>query len=79
MSGLFDQIVNYSPPLLTAGQVNYKGTWNAATNTPGLVNPPDALSKGDYYVVSADGTQFSISFAVATGLSATARLGKRWI
>jgi hypothetical protein len=64
MSGLFDQIVNYSPPLLTAGQVNYKGTWNAATNTPGLVNPPDALSKGDYYVVSADGTQFSISFAV---------------
>jgi len=64
MSGLFDQIVNYSPPLLTAGQVNYKGTWNAATNTPGLVNPPDALSKGDYYVVSAAGTQFSISFAV---------------
>jgi hypothetical protein len=64
MSGLFDQVVNYSPPLLTAGQVNYKGTWNAATNTPGLVNPPDALSKGDYYVVSADGTQFSISFAV---------------
>jgi hypothetical protein len=64
MSGLFDQIVNYSPPLLTAGQVNYKGTWNAATNTPGLVNPPDALSKGDYYVVSADGTQFSITFAV---------------
>jgi hypothetical protein len=64
MSGLFDQVVNYSPPLLTAGQVNYKGTWNAATNTPGLANPPDALSKGDYYVVSADGTQFSISFAV---------------
>jgi hypothetical protein len=64
MSGLFDQIVNYSPPLLTAGQVNYKGTWNAATNTPGLVNPPDALSKGDYYVVSAAGTQFGLSFAV---------------
>ena len=62
MSGLFDQVVNYSPPLLTAGQVNYKGTWNAATNTPGLANPPDALSKGDYYVVSAAGTQFSISF-----------------
>ena len=64
MSGLFDQVVNYAPPLLTAGQVNYKGTWNAATNTPTLVSPPDALSKGDYYVVSAGGTQFSISFAV---------------
>ena len=64
MSGLFDQVVNYSPPLLTSGQVNYDGTWNAATNTPTLVSPPDALSKGDYYVVSAAGTQFSISFAV---------------
>jgi hypothetical protein len=64
MSGLFDQVVNYSPPLLTAGQVNYDGTWNAATNTPTLVNPPDALSKGDYYVVSVAGTQFGLSFAV---------------
>jgi hypothetical protein len=64
MSGLFDQVVNYSPPLLTAGQVNYDGTWNAATNTPGLANPPDALSKGDYYVVSVAGTQFGLSFAV---------------
>ena len=64
MSGLFDQVVNYSPPLLTSGQVNYDGTWNAATNTPTLVSPPDALSKGDYYVVSAAGTQFGISFAV---------------
>ncbi len=64
MSGLFDQVVNYSPPLLTAGQVNYDGTWDAATNTPTLVSPPDALSKGDYYVVSVAGTQFGISFAV---------------
>jgi len=64
MAGLFDQVVNYSPPLLTAGQVNYDGTWNASTNTPTLINPPDALSKGDYYVVSVAGTQFSISFAV---------------
>jgi hypothetical protein len=64
MSGLFDQITNYSPPLLTAGQVNYKGTWSAAANSPTLVDPPAATSKGDYYVVSAAGTQFSISFAV---------------
>ena len=64
MSGLFDQVVNYSPPLLTAGQVNYDGTWDASTNTPTLVSPPDALSKGDYYVVSVAGTQFGLSFAV---------------
>ena len=64
MSGLFDQITNYSPPLLTAGQVNYKGTWNAATNSPTLVSPPASTSKGDYYVVSAAGTQFGITFAV---------------
>jgi len=64
MSGLFDQITNYSPPLLTAGQVNYKGTWSAAANTPTLVSPPAATTKGDYYVVSAAGTQFTISFAV---------------
>ncbi len=64
MSGLFDQITNYSPPLLTAGQVNYKGTWSAAANSPTLVDPPAATSKGDYYVVSAAGTQFGITFAV---------------
>jgi hypothetical protein len=64
MSGLFDQITNYSPPLLTAGQVNYKGTWDASANTPTLVSPPAATSKGDYYVVSVAGTQFSITFAV---------------
>jgi hypothetical protein len=64
MAGLFDQVVNYSPPLLTAGQVNYKGTWNASTNSPTLLTPPAATSKGDYYVVSAAGTQFTISFAV---------------
>ena len=64
MSGLFDQITNYSPPLLTAGQVNYKGTWDAAANSPTLVSPPAATTKGDYYVVSVAGTQFTISFAV---------------
>jgi hypothetical protein len=64
MSGLFDQITNYSPPLLTAGQVNYKGTWDAAANSPTLTSPPAATTKGDYYVVGVAGTQFTISFAV---------------
>lgn len=64
MSGIFDQITNYSPSLISSGQVVYKGTWNAATNTPTLLTPPAATSKGNYYVVSAIGTQFGISFAI---------------
>ena len=64
MSGIFDQIINYSPPLIVSGTVNYDGTWDASTNTPTLNNPPAASTKGDYYVVSVAGTQFSITFAV---------------
>ena len=37
------------------GALNYKGTWNAATNTPTLADGTGA--KGDYYVVSTAGTQ----------------------
>jgi hypothetical protein len=36
------------------GALNYKGTWNASTNTPALVS--GAGTKGYYYVVSAIGT-----------------------
>ena len=64
MSGIFDQIINYSPPLIVSGTVNYKGTWNASTNNPTLNNPPAASTKGDYYVVSTAGTQFGISFVM---------------
>ena len=64
MSGIFDQVINYAPPSLLKGTVTYKGTWSAATNTPTLINPPDSTTNGFYYVVSAAGTQFSISFAV---------------
>jgi len=64
MSGIFDQIINYSPPLIVSGTVNYDGTWNASTNNPTLNNPPAASTKGDYYVVSVAGTQFGITFAV---------------
>jgi hypothetical protein len=35
------------------GSLNYKGTWNAATNTPTIVS--SVGTKGDYYVVSVDG------------------------
>ena len=36
------------------GALNYKGTWDAATNTPTLVS--SVGTKGDYYVVSVAGT-----------------------
>ena len=36
------------------GFVNYKGTWNASTNTPTLVS--SVGTKGDYYVISVTGS-----------------------
>ena len=36
------------------GALNYKGTWNASTNTPTIVSSTGV--KGDYYVVSVGGT-----------------------
>jgi len=36
------------------GALNYKGTWNASTNTPTLVS--SVGTQGDYYVVSVDGS-----------------------
>lgn len=36
------------------GALNYKGTWNASTNTPTLAS--GAGTKGDYYVVSVAGS-----------------------
>jgi hypothetical protein len=35
------------------GALNYKGTWNASTNSPALAS--GVGSKGDYYVVSVAG------------------------
>lgn len=36
------------------GALNYKGTWNASTNTPTLTS--SVGTKGDYYVVSVAGS-----------------------
>jgi hypothetical protein len=36
------------------GALNYKGTWNASTNTPTITSSVGV--KGDYYVVSVSGT-----------------------
>lgn len=43
------------------GAVNYKGTYNAATNTPTLP-AVSSSNKGWYYVVDTDGTSQSITF-----------------
>jgi hypothetical protein len=42
-----------SPIINAIGALNYKGTWNASTNTPALAS--GAGTKGDYYVVSVAG------------------------
>ena len=44
------------------GQVEYMGSWNAATNTPTLPTTPE--KKGDYYVVNTAGDRFGMSFNV---------------
>lgn len=44
------------------GSVDYKGTWDASTNTPTLPDPTTV--KGWYYVVSTAGTQFGKTFVV---------------
>jgi hypothetical protein len=36
------------------GALNYKGTWNATTNTPALAS--GSGTKGDYYIVSVAGS-----------------------
>jgi hypothetical protein len=51
-------------PDAVLGQVKFQGTWNAATNTPTLSGTPAATTKGDYYIVSTGGTQFSKTFEV---------------
>ena len=42
------------------GSVNYKGTYNAATNTPALPTPASG-NKGFYYIVSTAGTQVGLT------------------
>lgn len=44
------------------GQVEYMGTWNAATNTPTLPTTPEM--KGDYYVTDVAGTFAGLDFEV---------------
>ncbi|MBI2888920.1 MAG: hypothetical protein HYY10_03280 [Candidatus Liptonbacteria bacterium] len=51
-----------SPEFL--GSVRYQGTWDASSNAPSLSSPPAASTKGYYYVVSAIGAQFGVSWGI---------------
>jgi hypothetical protein len=51
---------NLPPAVL--GALDYQGTYNAATNTPAL--PAATTNKGNYWVVSAAGTQQGLTLAV---------------
>jgi hypothetical protein len=55
------------------GQLSYQGLWDAGTNTPALPGAP--TSQGDYYVTSAPGTQFGLTFATGDWLVAN---GAAW-
>jgi hypothetical protein len=56
------------------GGDNYRGTWDASTNTPTLPNPPTFpdYSAGDYYQVTVAGTQFGLDFTVGDFIIAVA-------
>ena len=55
------------------GQMSYQGLWDAGTNTPALPGTP--ANQGDYYVTSAPGTQFGLTFATGDWLVAN---GTAW-
>ena len=57
------------------GQVEYRGLWNAATNTPSLNPTPHAIQNGYYYICSLSGTQFGITFATGDWIIAN---GETW-
>lgn len=54
-----------------AGLLNFKGGYNATTNTPNLTSPaPGAVLKGYYYVVTVAGTFFGTTLEIGDSLFA---------
>lgn len=54
-----------------AGLLDFKGGYNATTNTPNLVSPaPGVVKKGDYYVVTTGGTFFTATLEVGDSMFA---------
>jgi hypothetical protein len=52
------------------GLLDFKGGYNAATNTPNLDSSPTGVLKGDYYVVTADGLFFTEQVKIGDSLFA---------
>ena len=52
------------------GLLDFKGGYNAATNTPNLDSSPTGVLKGDYYVVTADGLFFTEQVRIGDSLFA---------
>lgn len=48
------------------GALNYKGTWDASTNSPALAS--GVGTKGDYYVVSVAGAATTVYITPGEGL-----------
>lgn len=53
-----------------SGLLDFKGDYNAATNTPDLDTSPSGVLKGDYYVVSAAGTFFTEAVSIGDSIFA---------
>jgi len=53
-----------------AGLLDFKGGYDAATNTPDLDVAPSGVLKGDYYVVTADGTFYTEDVTIGDSLFA---------
>lgn len=52
----------------SAGGVNFKGDYDAATNTPDLDTSPSGVLKGDMYIVSVAGTFFTEDLQVGDSI-----------
>lgn len=53
-----------------AGLLDFKGGYNASTNTPDLTTSPNSILKGDYYVVTVAGSFFGEALQVGDSLFA---------
>ncbi|MCI4444127.1 MAG: hypothetical protein JHC39_11560, partial [Lentimicrobium sp.] len=55
-----------------AGLLDFKGGYNALTNTPNLINPPSGtINKGDYYIVTVAGTFYGTLLEIGDSLFAS--------
>jgi len=55
-----------------SGLLEFQGGYNALTNTPNLINPPSGtINKGDYYIVTVEGTFYGTLLEIGDSLFAS--------